>query len=105
MLLPTQPTQDSNNVLVAEDPLGIVYLIEDSQQFWSGTCWSCASFGENCNSLHPELEDIVHIPNDNAPTLSLLDSALKRFISLCASYHGKYMFVAFIYIIRIINMP
>lgn len=29
------PTQDSD-VLVVEDPLGIVYLIENSQQFWSG---------------------------------------------------------------------
>lgn len=73
MLIPTQaPTQDSN-VLVVEDPLGIVYLIENSQQFWS------------------ELEDVVHIPSDNAPTLSLLDSALKRFISLCASYHEQYL--------------
>jgi hypothetical protein len=29
------PTQDSD-VLVVEDPLGIVYLIENSQQFWAG---------------------------------------------------------------------
>jgi len=36
-----------------------------------------------------ELEDVVHIPSDKAPTLSLLDSALKRFILLCASYHGE----------------
>jgi len=36
MLVPAQaPTQDSN-VLVVEDPLGIVYLIANSQQFWSG---------------------------------------------------------------------
>jgi hypothetical protein len=37
-----------------------------------------------------ELEDVVHIPSDKAPTLSLLDSALKRFIALCASYHGEW---------------
>lgn len=36
-----------------------------------------------------ELEDVVHIPNDKAPTLSMLDSALRRFISLAASYHGE----------------
>jgi hypothetical protein len=61
------------NVLAVEDPLGIVYLIQNSQQFWS------------------ELEDIVHIPTDNAPTLSLLDSALRRFVSLCTSYHEQYL--------------
>ena len=42
------------------------------------------------HSLIIELEDVVHIPSDKAPTLSLLDSALKRFIALCASYHGKW---------------
>ncbi|KAF9653640.1 hypothetical protein BDM02DRAFT_3182648 [Thelephora ganbajun] len=50
---------------------GIVYLIENAQQFWS------------------ELEDILHLPTD--PTLSHLDSTLKRFTSFCASYHEQYL--------------
>ncbi|KAF9788112.1 hypothetical protein BJ322DRAFT_606215 [Thelephora terrestris] len=50
---------------------GIVYLIENAQQFWS------------------ELEDILHLPSD--PTLSRLDSTLKRFVSFCASYHEQYL--------------
>ena len=33
-----------------------------------------------------ELEDILHLPSD--PTLSQLDSTLKRFTSFCVSYHG-----------------
>lgn len=36
-----------------------------------------------------ELEDVIHIPSESAPTLSMLDSGLKRFMSLCASYHGE----------------
>lgn len=36
MLVPTQ----GSNILLVEDPLGIVYLIENSQQFWSGMCQS-----------------------------------------------------------------
>lgn len=51
------------------------------------------------HSLIIELEDVVHIPSDNAPTLSLLDSALKRFISLCASYHGELAAVSFVYVL------
>ena len=35
-----------------------------------------------------ELEDTLKLPSDDAPTLSLLDSTLRRFISLCATYHG-----------------
>ncbi|KAF7972718.1 hypothetical protein HWV62_17174 [Athelia sp. TMB] len=64
--------QDLNSLAV-EDPLGIVYVIETSQQFWS------------------ELEDVVHFSNENTPTLSLLDSSLKRFMTLCASYHEQYL--------------
>ncbi|KZP21324.1 hypothetical protein FIBSPDRAFT_788413, partial [Athelia psychrophila] len=61
------------NSLAVVDPLGIVYVIETSQQFWS------------------ELEDVIHFPNENTPTLSLLDSALRRFMTLCASYHEQYL--------------
>lgn len=37
-----------------------------------------------------ELEDLLRMPNDNAPTLSLLDSTLRRFLTLCATYHGLF---------------
>ncbi|ETW77422.1 hypothetical protein HETIRDRAFT_388964, partial [Heterobasidion irregulare TC 32-1] len=52
-----------------DDAFGIVYLIENAQQFWS------------------ELEDILRIPNN--ATLSSLDSTLKRYISFCATYHAE----------------
>ncbi|TFK85914.1 hypothetical protein K466DRAFT_600765 [Polyporus arcularius HHB13444] len=51
--------------------LGIVYIIENAQQFWS------------------ELEDVLQFPPD--VTLSKLDSTLRRFISLCAAYHEQYL--------------
>lgn len=35
-----------------------------------------------------ELEDILDLPSEEAPTLSLLDSTLRRFLALCATYHG-----------------
>ncbi|THH14440.1 hypothetical protein EW146_g5899 [Bondarzewia mesenterica] len=54
-----------------DDAFGIVYLIENAQQFWS------------------ELDDIVRITSN--ATLSNLDSTLKRFISFCASYHEQYL--------------
>ncbi|KAI0343858.1 hypothetical protein BDW22DRAFT_1214156 [Trametopsis cervina] len=53
------------------DGFGIVYIIENAQQFWS------------------ELEDILHIPND--PTLEQLDATMRRFVSFCASYHEKFL--------------
>ncbi|KAK2460866.1 hypothetical protein APHAL10511_007336 [Amanita phalloides] len=59
--------------LPMEDELGIVYLIETPQHFWS------------------ELEDSLQLPTDNSATLSLLDSALRRFLSLCATYHEQYL--------------
>ncbi|KAJ2919761.1 hypothetical protein MD484_g678, partial [Candolleomyces efflorescens] len=59
--------------LVMEDHLGIVYVIETAQQFWS------------------ELEDILKLPNDDAPTLSQLDSTLRRFLAICATYHEQYL--------------
>ncbi|KAI0087189.1 hypothetical protein BDY19DRAFT_893658 [Irpex rosettiformis] len=54
-----------------EDGFGIVYIIENAQQFWS------------------ELEDILHIPNDL--TLEQLDATMRRFVSFCASYHEQYL--------------
>ncbi|KZT04939.1 uncharacterized protein LAESUDRAFT_750873 [Laetiporus sulphureus 93-53] len=53
------------------DVFGIVYLIENAQQFWS------------------ELEDILHIAD--GLTLDRLDSTLRRFISFCAAYHEQYL--------------
>ncbi|KAI5117908.1 hypothetical protein M0805_003602 [Coniferiporia weirii] len=51
--------------------LGIVYLIENAQQFWT------------------ELEDIIYIPPD--ASLAQLDATLARFISFCATYHEQYL--------------
>ncbi|TFK29466.1 hypothetical protein FA15DRAFT_582172 [Coprinopsis marcescibilis] len=56
-----------------EDHLGIVYVIQTAQQFWS------------------ELEDILRVLNEDEPTLSLLDSTLRRFLTLCATYHEQYL--------------
>jgi len=64
---------DSKVNLMAEDGFGIVYLIENAQQFWS------------------ELEDILRVPSDNTATLSMLDAALHRFVALCASYHEQFL--------------
>lgn len=64
---------------------GVVYLIENAQQFWLGEC-----------HLHPPtcladllpvvLDDILRLPP--CPTLLQLDSFLNRFTSICAEYHG-----------------
>ncbi|KAK7019963.1 DUF2013 domain-containing protein [Favolaschia claudopus] len=56
-----------------QDDLGIVYLVENAQQFWS------------------ELEDTLELPKDEAHTLSLLDATLRRSLVLCASYHEQYL--------------
>ncbi|KAL5514679.1 hypothetical protein ACEPAG_1995 [Sanghuangporus baumii] len=53
------------------DDFGIVYIIENAQQFWS------------------ELEDIIRIPED--ATLGQLDATLARFVSFCATYHEQYL--------------
>ncbi|KAL6304737.1 hypothetical protein BKA93DRAFT_848625 [Sparassis latifolia] len=53
------------------DVFGIVYIIENAQQFWS------------------ELEDILHIPDGT--TLSQLDATMRRFVSFCAAYHEQYL--------------
>lgn len=67
------------------DVFGIVYIIENAQQFWSGMIRRSIP---RCGPLPAptELEDILHIPNDL--TLEQLDSALRRYISFCACYHG-----------------
>ncbi|PFH48927.1 hypothetical protein AMATHDRAFT_49114 [Amanita thiersii Skay4041] len=71
------PLLASDNTMIPaitmQDELGIVYLVETPQQFWS------------------ELEDILLLPNYNTATLSQLDTTLKRFLSLCAAYHEQYL--------------
>ncbi|KAI6112359.1 hypothetical protein EDD17DRAFT_1595623 [Pisolithus thermaeus] len=57
--------------LLAQDDFGIVYFIQNAQQFWS------------------ELDDLLRVPAE--VTLSLLDTTLRRFVSLCASYHEQYL--------------
>ena len=69
-----------------QDELGIVYLIDTAQQFWSGTLLLYI-LGPYSNHA-VELEDILDLPDDKAPTLSLLDATLRRFLVLCATYHG-----------------
>ncbi|KAF8056906.1 hypothetical protein FPV67DRAFT_631365 [Lyophyllum atratum] len=59
--------------LAMEDDLGIIYLVENAQQFWS------------------ELEDMLNFGKDDIPTLSFLDSTLRRFLALCAAYHEQYL--------------
>ncbi|KAL1742299.1 hypothetical protein HDZ31DRAFT_43559 [Schizophyllum fasciatum] len=59
--------------IAMEDDLGIVYVVENAQQFWS------------------ELQDVLHFPKDIVPTLSQLDLALKRSLALCAAYHEQYL--------------
>ncbi|KAF9078354.1 hypothetical protein BDP27DRAFT_1412355 [Rhodocollybia butyracea] len=59
--------------ITMEDDLGIVYLVDNAQQFWS------------------ELEDILTIPKHNIPTLEHLDLTLRRSLGLCAAYHQQYL--------------
>ncbi|KAL0575396.1 pre-rRNA processing [Marasmius crinis-equi] len=61
------------NGLSIEDDLGIVYVVENAQQFWS------------------ELEDLVNLPKENIPTLEQLDGTLKRYVAFCACYHEQYL--------------
>ncbi|KAF9224851.1 hypothetical protein BS17DRAFT_779137 [Gyrodon lividus] len=64
---------DSAVNMLAEDDFGIIYFIENPQQFWS------------------ELDDVLRLPSDGSATLSMLDTTLRRFVSLCASYHEQYL--------------
>ena len=67
------------------DVFGIVYIIENPQQFWSGTSHIVVGWMQPSRAC-AELEDILRIPNEL--TLEQLDSALRRFVSFCACYHG-----------------
>ena len=74
------------------DVFGIVYIIENAPQFWSGMLSLTSSdLGVKPDALgHQELEEILHIPDDI--TLSKLDATLRRCISFCAAYHGECSF-------------
>lgn|SRR6266702_2365649 len=67
------------------DGFGIVYLIDNAQQFWSGALWEGLP-RRRLLILLSELEDILKIPG--IASLSLLDATLKRSIAFSASYHG-----------------
>ena len=69
------------------DVFGIVYIIDNAQQFWSGTDPRSLTCLRPRPRLCTELEDILHIPDD--VTLSKLDSTLRRYVSFCAAYHGE----------------
>ncbi|KAL4076866.1 hypothetical protein V8B97DRAFT_1511996 [Scleroderma yunnanense] len=57
-----------------KDEFAVSYHIENAQQFWS------------------ELDELLRLPDDSAVvTLSLLDTTLRRTVSLCASYHQQYL--------------
>ena len=69
------------------EDFGIVYIIENAQQFWLGVSHAALC---RCQQIYPfgrtELEDIIRIPED--ASLGQLDAALARFVSFCATYHG-----------------
>lgn len=71
------------------DVFGIVYIIENPQQFWSGAAL-CAKSIECFTDFYPtfvELEDILRLSEE--ASLEQLDSTLARFIHFCARYHGE----------------
>lgn len=69
------------------DGFGIVYLIENAQQFWSGALRGTPHLNTDfIDGFLSELEDILKIPLN--ASLSLLDATIKRSIAFCASYHG-----------------
>ena len=87
--------------ILTEDDFGITYYIENAQQFWSGTFRHTFHTLQllvrqkkltilycGPSNLTPEIDDILRLPSDGSATLSVLDTALRRFVYLCASYHG-----------------
>ena len=90
---PTIPFDlQSPHVSTTMDAFGAVYIIENAQQFWAGKS-QIVSYWTLHWSVHVELEEILQIPQDS--TLSRLDSTLRSFISLCASYHGEKIRLSF----------
>jgi len=71
-----------------DDEVGIVYLIETAQQFWSGELYLDHCVRCTHSNITSELEDVLKLPSNEYQTLVLLDAALRRFLSLCSAYHG-----------------
>ena len=69
------------------DVFGVVYIIENAQQFWSGAHFSSYIAAHRLTSSDVELEDMLNIAD--GLTLERLDATLRRFISFCAAYHGE----------------
>jgi len=69
----------------------VIYEIANAQQFWSGALKQVLHHAWYLTLLSlPELDDLLQLPADTAAvTLSLLDTTLRRFVSLCASYHRQ----------------
>lgn len=70
------------------DVFGVVYIIENAQQFWSGEPLSLCTAARCFMFSDAELEDILNI--SDGLTLERLDATLRRFISFCAAYHGEW---------------
>lgn len=69
------------------DVFGVVYIIENAQQFWSGALSYSCMVAHSLTSSDVELEDMLNIAD--GLTLERLDATLRRFISFCAAYHGE----------------
>ena len=69
------------------DVFGVVYIIENAQQFWSGAHFSSYIAAHRLTPSDVELEDMLNIAD--GLTLERLDATLRRFISFCAAYHGE----------------
>lgn len=76
--------------IAMEDDLGIVYVVENAPQFWSGMQVHAmvGVFLAEGKLLRTELEDMLNISRE--PTLQQLDGTLKRFLALCSAYHGHF---------------
>jgi hypothetical protein len=74
--------------LTMEDELGIVYVVENAPQFWSGTYTALQYVKVSLNCVNIELDDILRLPRE--PTLQHLDGTLKRYLALCSAYHGQH---------------
>lgn len=69
------------------DVFGVVYIIENAQQYWSGALPELCTAAHHLTSLDLELEDMLNVAD--GLTLERLDATLRRFISFCAAYHGE----------------
>lgn len=69
------------------DVFGVIYIIENAQQFWSGAHLHLYITARWFMVSDAELEDMLNI--SDGLTLERLDATLRRFISLCAAYHGE----------------